>query len=268
MNNVYPERMLCLLKQKAPLILSAAACIGVIATAVESIRATPKAMTVIKTESEKKYGNEKDYTVKDAVKWAWKEYIPTALYAGATIACICGAGFGAERKQRALISAYAVLSNSFGRYKETLIDLYGEEADKRIRSTIATEKVDSEHIIYTTGAYTSMIDFGISTDPDTVRTFYEPFSDRYFESTNAKVFEALYHLNRNFLFEGTISLNEFYSLLGVEPTEYGNAVGWSNTNGDIYWIDFNNYMTVTADGMEICVIDPVFEPTADYLADL
>ena len=89
-----------------------------------------------------------------------------------------------------------------------------------------------------------------------------------FESTIEKVIQAEYHLNRNFMFAGVIPLNDFYEFLGLEKTELGDAVGWSSCNGDIYWIDFNHHRLTLDDGMEIYVIDMVFEPTAEWMEDL
>ena len=83
-----------------------------------------------------------------------------------------------------------------------------------------------------------------------------------------KVIQAEYHLNRNFMFAGVIPLNDFYEFLGLEKTELGDAVGWSSCNGDIYWIDFNHHRLTLDDGMEIYVIDMVFEPTAEWMEDL
>lgn len=45
-------------------------------------------------------------------------------------------------------------------------------------------------------------------------------------------------------------------------------MGWSSCNGDIYWIDFNHHKLTLEDGMEIFVIDMVFEPTAEWMEDL
>ena len=104
-------------------------------------------------------------------------------------------------------------------------------------------------------------------EPEIVRTFYDAFSQRHFESTISKVIQAEYHLNRNFMFNGVISLNDFYEFLGLEKIKIGDDLGWSNCNGDIYWIDFNHHRIDLDDGMEIFVIDMVFEPTADWLED-
>ena len=114
----------------------------------------------------------------------------------------------------------------------------------------------------------SSLDFGEGMEPEITRTFYDSFSQRYFESTIEKVIQAEYHLNRNFMFAGVIPLNDFYEFLGLERTDFGDKVGWSSVNGDIYWIDFNHHRLTLEDGMEIYIIDMVFEPTADWMEDL
>ena len=135
-------------------------------------------------------------------------------------------------------------------------------------STIAKEKCKDISISANGGWYDSSLDFGEGMEPEVSRTFYDSFSQRYFESTIEKVIQAEYHLNRNFMFAGVIPLNDFYEFLGLEKTELGDAVGWSNCNGDIYWIDFNHHRLTLDDGMEIYVIDMVFEPTAEWMEDL
>lgn len=124
--------------------------------------------------------------------------------------------------------------------------------------------------IYTPGIWASpsSLDFGEGMEPEVVRTFYDSFSQRYFETTIEKVIQAEYHLNRNFMFFGTIALNDFYDFLGLEKTDFGDTVGWSSVNGDIYWIDFNHRRVTLDDGMEVYVIDMVFEPTAEWLEDI
>ena len=102
--------------------------------------------------------------------------------------------------------------------------------------------------------------------------FYDPISERYFESTIGKVLQAEYHLNRNFMFAGYISLNEFYEFLGIEETELGATVGWNSCNGDIFWIDFNHSKAMVDDGLngeiECYIIDMVFPPDNTYLEDV
>lgn len=258
-----------LLKKNASTVLTVLASAGVVATTVLAINATPKAIKCIEADSVKNHdGDSKAYTKKEAVASAWKFYIPTAAVGVSTIVCILGANTLNRHQQATLTSAYALIQNSYKEYKEKLKELYGEEAHNKIIDSIVSEKAKNVDISASGGWYNSSLDFGECVEPEIIRTFYDDFSDRYFESTIEKVIQAEYHLNRNFLFKGTIALNEYYEFLGLEETELGNTVGWSSVNGDIYWIDFNHRKITLDDGMQIFVIEMIFEPSADWLEDI
>lgn len=256
-------------RKYSPVALSCAASMGVVVTAVAAVKATPKALNLIRADSRRNYdGDPCAYTKKEAVASAWKCYIPAVALGASTIACIMGANALNRRQQAVLTSAYALLNNSYKEYKEKLKELYGEEAHNAIIDSIVSEKCKDANISAPVGWYKSTLDFGEGTEAEITRTFYDSFSQRYFETTISKVIEAEYHLNRNFMFKGVIPLNEFYEFLGLEKTELGEMVGWSSCNGDIYWIDFNHHRITLQDGMEIYVIEIVFEPTADWMEDL
>lgn len=259
------------LKKYSPVALSCAASVGVIVTVVTAIKATPKAVELVKADSRKNHnGDPYAYTRKEAFMSAWKCYIPTAAFGLSTIACIMGANALNSRKQAALTSAYALINQSYKEYKDKLKELYGEEAHNAIVDSIVSEKCKDVFLYASDWAGYSCLDFGEDTAayPEIVRTFYDSFSQRYFETTISKVIQAEYHLNRNFMFKGVIPLNDFYEFLGLEKNEFGETVGWSSCNGDIYWIDFNHHKLTLEDGMEIFVIDMVFEPTAEWMEDL
>lgn len=234
---------LCIRKY-SPVALSCVASAGVVVTAIAAAKATPRAVALVYADSRKKHdGDPYAYTKKEAFIAAWKCYIPAVAFGASTIACIMGANALNRRQQAALTSAYALVQSSYKEYKDISISANG-------------------------GWYDSSLDFGEGMEPEVSRTFYDSFSQRYFESTIEKVIQAEYHLNRNFMFAGVIPLNDFYEFLGLEKTELGDAVGWSSCNGDIYWIDFNHHRLTLDDGMEIYVIDMVFEPTAEWMEDL
>ncbi len=256
-------------RKYSPVALSCAASAGVVVTAIAAVKATPKAVMLIQSDSRKNHdGDPYAYTKKEAFMSAWKCYIPAAVFGVSTIACIMGANTLNGRQQTALTGAYALVQSSYKGYKDKLKELYGEEAHNAIVDSLVKEKCKDITVSASGGWYDSTLDFGEEMEPEISRTFYDSFSQRYFETTIAKVIEAEYHLNRNFMFKGVIPLNEFYEFLGLEKTDLGDAVGWSSCNGDIYWIDFNHHRITLEDGMEIYVIDMVFEPTADWMEDL
>lgn len=159
-----------------------------------------------------------------------------------------------RRQQASLASAYALISQSYKEYQEKVKELYGEEAHKTVMSALATEKVDKDHTIVATAMYgATTLDFGDINEE--VRTFYDCFSGRYFESTLSKVLQAEYHLNRNFALGGLyVEVNNFYELLGIAPIDSGKVLGWDCAE-DIVWIDFNHYKATLDDGMEVYYIE-------------
>ena len=146
--------------------------------------------------------------------------------------------------------------------------MYGEETHNAIIDSIAKEKCSDVHITCSGLISNSTLDFECGMEPEITRIFYDSYSGRYFETSIGKVIQAEYHLNRNFMLCGVVSLNDFYEFLGLEKTDIGYEVGWSNYNGDIYWIDFNHVKTELDDGTEVFVIDMVFDPTVEWLNDI
>lgn len=239
------QRSKIYLRKASPTILSGLGAAGVIVTSVLAVRATPKALRKIRADSKTNHdGDPEAYSKLEAVKSAWVCYIPAAISGTATIFCIFGANVLSKRQQAALTSAYALLNDSYNNYKDKLKELYGEEAHQKIVDAIAAEKAD-EH------------------DPNDERLFYDAYSNRYFESSINRVIQAEYHLNRDFVISGYLPANHFYQLLGLEPLEGGDTVGWSIDTG-IYWIDFNHSKVTLDDGLEVLVIDMDWVPDAGW----
>lgn len=248
----------------SPAILSLLGTVGVVVTAVTAVKATPKALAQL--EEKKIELKDEELSVKETVVAVWKCYVPTAAIAFSTIACILGASLLGKHQQAALTSAYALLSNSYNTYKSKLRELYGEEAHQTIMDSIVKSKC-SEVRISTPGLMAvDTLDFCPEMESEIVRTFYDVFSDRYFESTIDKVLQAEYHLNRNFALGSSVTVNDFYDFLGLDAIDAGDKIGWSGLS-DIYWIDFNHYCITLDDGMEILVIEMVFEPSTDEIND-
>lgn len=95
------------LKKASPTILTCIGAVGVVATAVLAVKATPKADGLIKADSRRNHdGNPYAATKLEAVKSCWKCYIPAAATGVATIICIFGANTLNKKQQASLASAY------------------------------------------------------------------------------------------------------------------------------------------------------------------
>ena len=254
------------LKQSSPAILTCLSAIGVVTTSVLAVKATPKACQLLENERyERSYKTDKDNQYYqdlmplEVVQLTWKCYIPAALVGLSTIACIFGANVLNKRNQASLVSAYAMLNESYQKYRKAAKSVYGEDADSRIMAEVAKKVYVSE------GLYgTSTLDPDISPEE---RLFYDNFSQRYFTATMASVLNAQYHLNRNFILRGDACLNEFYEFLGIEKIDSGDDLGWSieNLSADgIQWVDFENRYVQMDDGMECYILSALYEPSLLY----
>ena len=239
-------------KRASPTLLSCVGAIGVVATAVTAVRATPKALELIKTR-EWQYEEEGPCKGIDAVKIAWKPYIPSVAIGLGAIICIFGANGLNRKQQAALTSAYMLLDGAYKEYKNKVKELYGEDSDEKVSKSIARDK-------YVKSDQKDRLDSIL---------FFDFFSGRYLERSMEEIIDAEYQLNREFALNDYVELNKFYALLGIDPVDYGDALGWSIGAGENFynyqWLDFTHDLQVMDDGLECYIIHMVNPPTADFM---
>ena len=248
MNNL----LLCtrsFVSRNASTILTCVGGVGVVATSIMAVKATPKATRLLE-EAKKEKGE--NLTKFEVVKTAAPVYIPAIVAGVTTIACIFGANVLNQRKQASLMSAYALLDSSYKSFKTKVEELYGEDAIANVRSELAKDKYEETDV--------SVEDGNI--------LFYAVFSERYFETTMDKVLRAEYEINKKISLWGGALLNEFYEWLDIPPIDYGEVLGWSagslmaETWGN--WLDFEHKKVVMDDGLECYIISMSTDPMMDY----
>lgn len=245
-----PKRVGRQLYRSSPTILTVVASVGVIVTTITAVRATPKAIKLLK-EAEAEKGE--NLTKVEIIRVAGPSYIPSTLLGISTIVCIFGANVLNQKKQTSLMSAYAMLNESYKQYRKSAKIVYGENADDKIHAEMAKDAVVST---YDWGYQVYNMDM----DSESERLlFYDLSSKKYFRTTMAAVLNAQYHVNRNLAIRGDCSLNEYLSFLGVEGIDGGDDIGWDITymveEMDCYWLDFDNYKSTSEDGLECIIID-------------
>ncbi len=239
------------LGQASPTILTCLGAAGVIGTAVSAVRATPKALRLIKAKKDDLKTDE--LTTAELIRTTGQCYIPSVLIGIGTITCIIGIGALEKHNRAALSSAYALLNESYKEYRKAAKQVYGEDADNKIHAEMAKD------------AMVASCDWGyqvynMDMDPESeYLLFYDLTSKRYFNTTMAAVLNAQYHVNRNLAIRGYCSLNEYLSFLGIDGVEYGDEMGWDiefmADDTDAYWLDFDNQKTTLEDGLECILID-------------
>lgn len=237
------------IKRNSSTILTCVGGVGVIATSVVAVKATPKAMRLLEEAKQEKG---EDLTKLEVVKVAGPAYIPAVLIGTSTIACIFGANALNKQQQAALMSAYALLDNGYKDYKKKVGELYGENANEEITSAIAKDKYDED----------------VEKPEEDKELFYDEFSGRYFHANKNVITNAEFQINRDLARHGGVYLNEYFEVLGLPETDYGDYLGWSST----YilemcwesWLDFSVYKTTLDDGLECNVVSMTVDPIPDF----
>lgn len=236
------------LQRNSPTIVSCIGAVGVVATTIAAVKATPKALLLI--ENEKAYINKQleeggwqtrvdKLTTAETIKATWKCYIPTAIIGLSTIACIFGANTLNKRQQAAITSAYMLLDNTYKQYKEKVSKLLGDNADTMVKKSIIEDQYSE------------------------ITLFYEYHYGELFERRKADVLNAEYQLNLKFASQGYACLNDFFELLGLPITQEGEVIGWSTQEG-YSAIDFEHQLLELDDGMECTIINLPISPSICY----
>ena len=239
------------LKRNSSTILTCIGAAGVIATAVSAVKATPKAMALLRKAEDDKND---ELTTIEKVRVAGPAYIPSIIIGASTIACIFGANALNKRQQAALTSAYALLDASYKEYRSKVKEVFGEESEQKVVQAIMKDRYSEEDIIEKNSDKHLFFDF---------------YSLQFFRSTMDEVLNAEKYVQDMFRSRGFAPLHEFYDSLGIPYVDYESELGWSEFAGNYLHsytsIEFE-HSTITMDnGEECCVIHMLTEPTSDYL---
>lgn len=207
------------ISKNSPTILTAFGVAGLISTVVLAIKATPKAIEILDREKMFRYQEENDpapLTPLDVIELTWKEYVPTAVMGGMTIACMIGSNHINLRRNAALVSLFTVTESALKEYEAKVRGEIGEKKEEKIRGEISQDHLDrapvNEKAIIFTGHGNYLC--------------FDDFSKRYFRSDIEAIRRAQNIFNQRLLREGWLCINEFYYEIGLEPIELGDEFGW------------------------------------------
>lgn len=248
------------LRKHGGTILAVAASVGVVATAIETGRATTKAQHILEVDKELTKFNEDEFgvtegppTKKQIVLMCWKAYVPAAILGGGTIACILGSNALNKKQIASLTAAYMALGKTYQEYRRQVAEHVGAEQEQEIWKNAHADDEDC-----------------VKMKSEEKLLCYEPISKRYFHATETELMDAFYNVNRNFALNGEVSLNDFYSFLpGLDFIPEGDMLGWCaeylSNEWEYYWIDFNYARQTTDDGLEVYYVTAFQEPIKEYL---
>lgn len=251
-------------KKQLPQILSGAAVIGVVATVVLAVRATPAASEDVRKAQEDRYEPgvplvvvegeiaevKSDWTLFKSAQVSWRRYIPTTICGTVTIACIIGANSINMRRMGGLLAAYALVDGDFRKYKDKVLEQVTPQKAEKIDNEITADKIKANQpsTVIVTGGGDQLC--------------YETMTGRYFLSSAEKIRRAALDLDARIIMGSDMhaSQNEFWDALGLEHCQIGEQLGWTPE----YRLDVKFSSHVTADDKTALAIEYGTYPVYNY----
>lgn len=237
------------LSEHSPEILTGIGITGLLSTTVLAVKATPKALRLI-DEKKEEYDTD-ELTNMEVIKTCWKCYIPAAVTASVSVACIIGANSVNNKRNAVLATAYKLSESAFSEYKEKVIETIGEKKEEEVRDKIAKDRIEKNPVNNNEVIITGKGDV----------LCYDVVSGRYFKSDVDKIRKAENTLNKKLMNDMYCSLNEFYDLIGLPFTQMGFDLGW-NVNDSLVEIEFSTQLS--EDDTPCVVIQYSVLPKCDY----
>lgn len=233
-------------------ILIATGITGMIWSTVMAVKSTPKAMKLIEQrKKELEYLENEKLSVKETVKTTWKLYLPSIITTTLSAGCIITSNCINTRRNAALATAYALSERTLTTYRDKVIETIGDSKEKEIR-----EKISQDAVVNNPITNSQVI---IASKGNTL--FMDSISGRYFRSDIDKIRKAINEMNRRINLQNYVSLDEFYSEIGLDSTNISNNVGW-NLDSGLIDIKFDTCM---ADNDEPCIVlDYYVEPRFEF----
>ena len=250
--NNFIKNTKCFLGKHSPEILTGIGIAGMVTSTVLAVKATPKALVLLEEARTNEDGTLGDkLTIVETVKVAWKPYVPAIAVGIASISCIIGASRVNYKRNAALATAYALSERTLINYRDKVIETLGEKKEKEIRDKISQDEIDKKPISSSQVIIT----------PKGNTLFMDSITGRYFRSDLDSIKKAVIELNMEISHQNYISLNEFYSNIGLDRISNGDNLGWNIDNG---YVEID-YSTCLADNDEPCiVIDYISQPKYDF----
>lgn len=214
-------KLVNLARDNAPYILTGMSIFGIGWTAVEAVKATPKALDIL----EKEEVDPKKEPV-EAIKATWKCYKKPGGIFLVTVGCVLGIPYWYEQDRTKLIGALAYSEAKRLEYQESSRRVFGEQAEA-IDQDIKDHRMPN--------------DSDIPTDPlkEGKMWCYEPESKQWIQTSSEEINYVELVANRMFARNGKLTFNQFLDLFqNAKRVDFGDHFGWYRDDPDGYY-DYN-----------------------------
>ena len=260
-------------KKHSTEILITAGVIGTVASAVMACKATTKLSDILEDSKEQinqvhnfleddripeiKYSKEdgnKDLAIiyaQTGIKLV-KLYAPAVALGALSITGIVASNSILRKRNIALAAAYTTVDKTFNRYRNNVIDRFGEKIDKELRYGIKAREIE-EIVVDDDGNEKTVKKTVEAADPVSL---YSDYAKIYDAGCNGWTKDAEFNLmflrhtqaqaNDILKRRGYLFLNEVYDMLGFQRTKAGQVMGWIYDEDDPIgdnFVDFGIYNT-------------------------
>ena len=261
------------LKKYSPEILAVSGVIGIVTSAVMACKATTKVSAILEEskatidaihdcQENPELVEEGKYTDDDAKKdlaityvqtgvKLVKLYAPSVILGTLSITAMLASNDILRKRNAALAAAYATIDGSFKKYRERVIERFGETVDKELKYGVKKQKIEEIVKDPETGKEkkakkTVEVVDGIDGYSEYARFFDDGCKgwEKDAESNLLFLRAQQQYANDLLVSRGYLFLNEVYNMLGIQITKAGQVVGWvyDPDNKDLHnWVDFGIY---------------------------
>jgi len=206
-------------KKNEPAILTGAGVAGVFITAIMAFKAGPRAQEIINrhTAMNPPAGQEKEVT-KQMIKELAPVVLPPIGMAVATSVAIIGSNKVSSKRIAVLSAAYSMSESALKDYQAKVTEMVKPDKVQKIKESIAKDKMDQNPM-------PASNDIIITGDGDVL--CMDCYSGRYFRSNAQKIGQAINELSADLQTDMYVSLNDFYSKIGLGAVPMGDDFGWN-----------------------------------------
>lgn len=268
------------LQKHSPEILVVAGVIGTVVGAIMACKATTKVNSILESASsdidaihdcmENKSLTE-DYSEEDgkkelmavyaqtAVKFV-KLYAPSVLIGALSITSILASNNMLRKRNVALAAAYATIDEGFKKYRNRVIERFGEQVDRELKYNLKVKKFKEKEVDPETGKEKKVEKTAFVVNPSDISDYARFFEKYTVDEDGNSIVNPHWDENNeyNLMFlkaqenyandllraKKRLFLNEVYEMLGLPRTKAGQIVGWvydsDNPKTDSY-VDFGIY---------------------------
>ena len=259
------------IKKYSPEILAVTGVVGVITSAVMACKATTKIQTILEEtkqsveaihdcvenpEYSDRYDEndaKKDLTIvyaQTGLKLV-KLYSPSVALGVLSIGSLLASNNILRKRNVALAAAYTTIDKSFKKYRNNVIERFGEQVDKELKYGIVKKKIEEVEVNPETGKEKK-----VKKEVEVIDSLDDYSEYARFFDDGCKGWEKDAEMNLAFLraqqkyandllvSRGYLFLNEVYNMLGIPITKAGQVIGWvyDPKNSDVHnYVDFGIY---------------------------